>query len=78
MIPHHSCEPVGTFRFPEVVGYDAMTTYWAACDVKSCALDPADLGAPEGLLDDAHDAADLVESLAADRGISRAEARELV
>lgn len=40
--------------------------------------DPADLGAPEGLLDEAYEAALLVESLAAERGISWAEARELV
>ena len=61
----------------EAVGA-AHAAYWAACDAEGRAIDPATLDAPEGLLDDAHDAAELVESLAAERGISWAEARELV
>ena len=56
----------------------AHAAYWAACDAEGRAIDPATLDAPEGFLDDAHDAAELVESLAAERGISWAEARELV
>lgn len=52
--------------------------YWAACDAEGRAIDPADLGAPEGLLDDAHDVALIVEGLAVDRGLSWNEARGLV
>lgn len=56
---------------------DMHVAYWAACDAEGRAIDPADLGAPEGLLDDAHDIALTVEALAADRGITWADAREL-
>lgn len=42
------------------------------------AVEPADLDAPQGLLDEAYEAALTVESLAAERGISWAEALELV
>jgi hypothetical protein len=56
----------------------ADAAYWAACDAEGRAIDPAELGAPEGLLDAAFDIALTVEALAADRGISWAEARELV
>lgn len=52
--------------------------YWAACDAEERALDPDDLRAPDGLLDDAYDIALTVEAIAAERGISWAEARELV
>jgi hypothetical protein len=58
---------------------DAMhSAYWAACDAEGQAIDPAALGAPDSLLDDAYDAALLVESIAAERGISWAEARQFV
>ena len=56
----------------------AHSAYWAACDAEGRAIDPDALDAPEGLLDDAHDAVLQVESLAVERGISWAEARELV
>ena len=52
--------------------------YWAACDAEGRAIDPADLDAPGGLLDEAYEAALQVESLAVERGISWAEVRELV
>lgn len=52
--------------------------YWAACDAEERALDPDDLRAPDGLLDDAYDIALTVEAIATERGISWAEARELV
>jgi hypothetical protein len=52
--------------------------FWAACDSAGGPVDPATLGAPDGLLDDAHDAALSVEALAIERGITWAEARELV
>ena len=52
--------------------------YWAACDTEGRAIDPAELGAPEGLLDAAFDIALTVGAIAADRGISWAEARQLV
>lgn len=52
--------------------------YWAACDAEGRAIDPADLGAPEGLLDEAHDIALTVEGLAVGRGLSWNEARGLV
>jgi len=54
------------------------TAYWAACDAAECAVDPDDLNAPAGLLDDAYDIALTVESIAAERGISWPEARQLV
>ena len=53
-------------------------SYWAACDAEERALDPDDLRAPDGLLDDAYDIALTVEAIATERGISWAEARELV
>lgn len=56
----------------------ADAAYWAACDAEGQAIDPDDLGAPAGLLDDAYDAALMVEDVAADQGIPWAEARELV
>lgn len=54
------------------------TAYWAACDAEGRAIDPTDLGAPEGFLDDAHDVALAVEGLAVDLGLSWNEARGLV
>lgn len=52
--------------------------YWSACDAEGRALDPDELHAPAGLLDDAFDVALTVEAIAAERGLSWAEARELV
>ena len=52
--------------------------YWQACDSAGRAVDPADLGAPDGLLDDAHDAALKVEGVMQSRGISWPEARDFV
>jgi hypothetical protein len=56
----------------------AHDAYWRACDAEGRAIDPADLGAPDGLLDDAHDIALTVEGLAVERGLSWNEARGLV
>lgn len=56
----------------------AHDAYWAACDTEGRALDPADLDAPDSLLDDAYDAALQVEGIAAARGISWHEARQFV
>ena len=63
----------------EAVG-TTHNAYWSACDAEDRAIDidPADLGAPEGLLDEAYRAALLVKSLVAKRGISWAKASELV
>ena len=52
--------------------------YWSACDAEGQAIDPDALGAPDGLLDDAHDAALQVEEIAVARGISWTEARQFV
>lgn len=52
-----------------------LTAYWAACDTAECAVDPDDLNAPAGLLDDAYDIALTVESIAAERGLSWADGR---
>ncbi|MEI4235038.1 hypothetical protein [Roseovarius sp. D22-M7] len=57
----------------------AYRAYSSACDTERRAIDPAaDLDVPEGLLDEAYETALTVEGLAAERGISWAEARELV
>jgi hypothetical protein len=56
----------------------AHAAYWAACDGEGRAIDPADLGAPDRLLDDAYEAALIVEGIAEGRGISWAEARQFV
>ena len=56
----------------------AHSAYWSACDTEGRAIDPDALGAPDGLLDDAHDAALRVEEIAAARGISWTEARQFV
>jgi hypothetical protein len=56
----------------------AHAAYWAACDGEGRAIDPADLGAPDRLLDDAYEAALIVEGIAEARGISWAEARQFV
>lgn len=55
----------------------AHSAYWHACDTEGRALDPADLDAPKGLLDDAYEASLQVESLAAAQRISWPEAREM-
>lgn len=52
--------------------------YWSACDAAGRAIDPDDLAAPSDLLDGAYEAALTVEAIAAERGLSWAEARELV
>ena len=56
----------------------AHDAYWTACDTEGRALDPAELDAPDSLLDDAHEAALCVEAIAAERGISWHEARQFV
>ena len=56
----------------------AHSAYWTACDTEGRALDPADLDAPDGLLDDAFDAALQVEAVAQERGLSWSEARQFV
>ena len=56
----------------------AHSAYWAACDAEGRAVDPADLDTPESLLDEAYEIALMVESLTAERGMSWAEARELM
>lgn len=52
------------------------SAYWIACDAEQRAIDPDDLGAPDGLLDDAYDVALRVEGMASRDGITWAEARE--
>lgn len=52
--------------------------YWAACDSEGRAIDPGDLDAPLHLLDVAYDAALTVEAIAAERGLSWADARDLI
>jgi hypothetical protein len=54
------------------------TAYWLACDAECRALDPEELSAPDGLLDDAYHAALIVEGIAEERGISWHEARDFV
>ena len=56
----------------------AHDAYWIACDAEGRTIDPTELGAPDGLLDDAYDAALQVEGIAAARGISWTEARQFV
>jgi len=52
--------------------------FWAACDAAAGPIDPADLGAPDGLLDEAFDTAERVQAIAAERGLTWPEARDLV
>jgi len=54
------------------------SAYWTACDAEGRAIDPADLDAPDGLLNDAFDAALRVQAIAAERGLSWHAAREFV
>lgn len=54
------------------------SAYWGACDVEGRAIEPGTLGAPEGVLEGAYALALDVESVAAERGISWHEAREMV
>lgn len=56
----------------------AHDAYWDACDAEGRAIDPADLDAPDGLLDAAYDAALKVEDIAAADGIPWSEARQFV
>jgi hypothetical protein len=56
----------------------AHAAYWSACDTAGRAIDPAELSAPDGLLDDAHDAALTVQALADERELTWSAARELV
>lgn len=52
--------------------------YWTACDAERRAVDPDELKAPPGVLDDAYDTALRVEDIAAGRKISWEEARQFV
>lgn len=52
--------------------------YWAACDAEGRAINPADLGAPDGLLDEAQADALTVEYLAQERNLSWMDARDLL
>ena len=56
----------------------AHAAYWAACDAEGRAIDPADLGADEGLLADAYEAALMVEGIATERNLSWHDARDFV
>lgn len=56
----------------------AHDAYWTACDAEGKAIDPTELDAPDSLLDDAYEAALQVEAIAADRGLSWWDARDLV
>ena len=53
-----------------------QAAYWGECDRQGAAVDPDTLGAPDGLLDEAHDTAQRIEALAHARGISWQEARQ--
>ena len=55
-----------------------LDAYWAACDAEGRAIDPADIDAPEGFLDEAYRRAQTVEGVVNKRGITWAEARKLV
>jgi len=56
----------------------AHAAYWAACDAEGCAIDPAVLNAPDGLLDEAYEAALMVEDIAAERGLNWQDARDYI
>jgi hypothetical protein len=56
----------------------AHDAYWSACDAEGMAIDPSDLSAPDGLLDEAFEAALQVEGIAEARGISWPEARQFL
>ena len=56
----------------------AHAAYWTACDAEGRAIDPADLGAAEGLLADAYEVALIVEGIAVERGLSWHDARDYV
>lgn len=56
----------------------AHAAYWAACDAEGRAIEPAALSAPDGLLDEAYEAALLVEGIAADRGLNWQDARDYI
>ena len=55
-----------------------LAAYWAACDAEGRAVDPADLDAPEGFLDEVYRSAQIVEGIIDERGVTWAEARKLV
>lgn len=54
------------------------SAYWAACDAEGRAVDPDELDAPDGLLDEAYDIALTVEGLAQEHGTTWQDARGLV
>lgn len=56
----------------------AHAAYWAACDAEGRAIDPDELHAPDGLLDEAQANALIVAYLAQERDLSWTEARQLV
>ena len=58
--------------------YTAHDAFWRACDAEGRAIDPADLEAPDGLLDAAHELAVQVETLARERGIAWDTARAVI
>lgn len=57
------------------VSIDAIhAAYWTACERDGKAVDPAEIGVPEGLLDDVFKNAQLVEDVVKQRDMSWAEA----
>lgn len=55
----------------------AHSAYWAACDAAGRAIDPAELGAPDSLLNDAYEVALRLENIAAERDITWQAVRDL-
>lgn len=55
----------------------AHSAYWAACDAAGGAIDPAELGAPDGLLNDAYELALHLESIASERHLTWQAVRDL-
>ena len=55
-----------------------VNAYWIVCDHQGRAVDPAEIDAPDGVLDEAFAAAQRIEAIARERGLSWSEARDLL
>ena len=55
-----------------------VNAYWIVCAHQGRAVEPAEIDAPDGVLDEAFAAAQRIEAIARERGLSWSEARDLL
>ena len=55
-----------------------VNAYWIVCAHQGRAVEPAEIDAPDGVLDEAFAAAQRIEAIARERGLSWSEARDML